>query len=84
MLAHSFDRFYVVTNFILPSIKDLKFLRLKYDNICAYLVASLVMQQIKGVGTVTQEEINAECKILTYYKFGFNSFWPSDGWNSTL
>ena len=25
MLAHSFDRFYVVTKFILPTIKDLKF-----------------------------------------------------------
>ena len=37
MLAHSFDRFYVVTKFILPSIKDLKFSKLKYDNTCAYL-----------------------------------------------
>ena len=25
MLVHSFDRFYVVTKFILPSIKDLEF-----------------------------------------------------------
>ena len=25
MLAHSFDRFYVVTKFILPTINDLKF-----------------------------------------------------------
>ena len=30
------------------------------------LVASLVMQEIKEVGAVTQEEINTECKILTY------------------
>ena len=37
MLAHSFDRFYVVTKFILPSIKDLKFSKLIYDNTCAYL-----------------------------------------------
>ena len=37
MLAHSFDRFYVVTKFILPSIKDLKFSKFKYDNTCAYL-----------------------------------------------
>ena len=34
---HSFDRFYVVTKFILPSIKDLNFSKLNYDNICAYL-----------------------------------------------
>ena len=37
MLVYSFDRFYVVTKFILPSIKDLKFSKLNYDNTCAYL-----------------------------------------------
>ena len=37
MWAHSFYRVYVVTKFILPSIKDLKFSKLNYDNTCAYL-----------------------------------------------
>ena len=37
MLAHSFNRFYVVTKFILPSIGDLNFSKLSYDNTCAYL-----------------------------------------------
>ena len=37
MLVHSFDRFYVVTKFILPSIGDLKFSNLNYDNSCAYM-----------------------------------------------
>ena len=37
MLAHSIDRFYVVTKFILPSIGDLGFSKLNYDNTCAYL-----------------------------------------------
>ena len=37
MLAHSFDRFYLVTKFILPSIGDLNFSKLNYDNTCAYL-----------------------------------------------
>ena len=37
MLTHSFDRFYVVTKFILPPIGDLKFSNLNYDNTCAYL-----------------------------------------------
>ena len=37
MLAHSFDRFYVVTEFILPSIGDINFSQLNYDNTCAYL-----------------------------------------------
>ena len=33
MLAHSFDRFYVVTKFISPSIGDLNFSTLNYDMI---------------------------------------------------
>ena len=37
MLAHVFDRFYIVTKFILPSIGDLDFSKLNYDNACAYL-----------------------------------------------
>ena len=37
MVAHSFDRFYVVTKFILPSIEYLKFSELTYDHTCAYL-----------------------------------------------
>ena len=32
MLAHLFDRFYMVTKFILPSIAALKFSTLNYDN----------------------------------------------------
>ena len=35
MLVHSFDRFYVVTKFILPLIGDLS--NLNYDNTCTYL-----------------------------------------------
>ena len=37
MLMHSFNRFYMVTKFILPSIGDLKFSILNYDNTCTYL-----------------------------------------------
>ena len=37
MVMHSFDRFYVVTKFMLPSLGDLKFSDLNYDNTCAYL-----------------------------------------------
>ena len=37
MLMHSFDRFYVVTKFILPLIGDIKFSILNYDVTCAYL-----------------------------------------------
>ena len=41
MLAYSFDRFYVVTKFNLPSIKDLKFSNLNYDSTWAYLEEKL-------------------------------------------
>ena len=37
MLTHSFGRFYVVTKFMLPSIKDIKFSRLNFDHACAYM-----------------------------------------------
>ena len=37
MLAHSFNRFYVVTKFMLPSIGDIKFSRLNFDHTCAYM-----------------------------------------------
>ena len=37
MLAHSFDRFYIVTKFMLPLIGDIKFSRLIFDHSCAYM-----------------------------------------------
>ena len=38
MLVHSFDRFYIVTKFILPTINDLKFSTINFDETCAYLI----------------------------------------------
>ena len=37
MLAHSFDRFYVVTKFMLPMIGDIKFSKLNFDDTCTYM-----------------------------------------------
>ena len=37
MLTNSFNRFYMVTKFMLPPIGDLNFSKLNYDNTCAYL-----------------------------------------------
>ena len=37
MLAHSFDRFYVVTKFILPILDDLKMSPIEYDEDCKYI-----------------------------------------------
>ena len=44
MLSHSFDRFYVVTKFILPTIKDLKFSPIDFDSECDYLNVDLDTQ----------------------------------------
>ena len=37
VLAHSFDRFYIVAKFMLQTIGDTKFSRLNFDNTCAYM-----------------------------------------------
>ena len=37
MLAHSFDRLYIVTRFMLPSMGDIKFSKLNFDHTCAYM-----------------------------------------------
>ena len=37
MLAHSFDRFYIIAKFMLPSMGDLKFSNLNFDHSCAYM-----------------------------------------------
>ena len=37
MLAHSFDRLYVVTKFILPTTDDLKSSTLNFNEDCTYL-----------------------------------------------
>ena len=37
MLAHSLDRFYIVTKFMLPSVGDIKFSRLNFDHSCTYM-----------------------------------------------
>ena len=37
MPVHSFNRFYVVTKFILPTIGDLNFSKLNYDDTCTYV-----------------------------------------------
>ena len=36
MLAHSFDRFYVVTNLIFPMMDDVKLSPINYDKDCMY------------------------------------------------
>ena len=51
MLAYSFNRSYVVTKFILPTVEDLKFSTLKFDDKCEYL------QEHKGQHSVERQYI---------------------------
>ena len=37
MLTYSFDRFYIIAKFILPSIGDIRFLHLTFDDSCSYM-----------------------------------------------
>ena len=40
MLSHSFDRFYVVTKFEIPKIRDLRLTTFSFDLTCKHLIIS--------------------------------------------
>ena len=69
MLSHSFDRFYVVMKFVLPTIEDLKFSPVEFDSTCSYLYVD-----INGSKFLTQylPNIKSFCKIfiafIDFYK----------------
>ena len=58
MLAHSFDRFYVITNFVLPTLDDLKLYPIKYDKECQYL---------RDIDDKDDERIRQNIKYLLFY-----------------
>ena len=45
MLSHSFDRFYVVTEFEIPKLEDLMFTTFSFDLTCKYLNTSYHIQR---------------------------------------
>ena len=45
MLAHSFDRFYVVTKFEMPKIEDLKLTTFTFDFACRHLMSDKTFMQ---------------------------------------
>ena len=47
MLAHSFDRFDIVTKFMLPSMGDIKFSKLNFDPTCTYMNKEYALTQIQ-------------------------------------
>ena len=75
MLAHSFDRFYVVTKFMLPTIGDLKFSKLDFDYTCTYT------RKEYAPNTESRKfmlELRAYCNkikpFVTYYNKLINSY----------
>ena len=75
MLVHSFDRFNIVTKFILPSIGDIKFSRLNYDNTCAYMnkECALNMDSRKYL-TELKTYCNRIKPFVFYYRKLINSY----------
>ena len=75
MLVQSLDRLYIVTKLILPTINDLQFSTIKYDEKCKYL------QQEKGYTDKAKEHILdliTYCRkirpFVHYYRDHTNSF----------
>ena len=75
MLAHSFDRFYVVTKFMLPMIGDLKFSKLNFNNTCAYAENTFAQNTESRKYML---ELKAFCNkvrpFVTYYDKLINSY----------
>ena len=57
VLAHSFDRFYVITKFILPTLDNLKLSPIRYDKDCKY---------IHNLGDQNNEQIKQKYQRLTF------------------
>ena len=75
MLTHAFNRFYVVTKFMLPTIGDLKFSKLDFDDTCAY-TENKFAQNTESRNYML--EVKAFCNkikpFVTYYKRLINSY----------
>ena len=75
MLGHSFDRFYVVTKFMLPMIGDLKFSKLDFDYTCAYTEKEYAPNMVSRKYML---ELIAYCNkikpFVTYYNKLINSY----------
>ena len=58
MLAHSFDRFYVITKVVLPTLDDLKLSPIRYDKECKYL---------RNLDDKDDDQIKQNMKDLLFY-----------------
>ena len=65
MIAHSFNRFHVVTKFILPKMDDLKLSPINYNGECIYL---------ENLDDDNNEEIKTHIKDLATYCIKFRPY----------
>ena len=66
MVAHSFERFYVVTKFILPTMDDLKLSPINYDGQCRY---SENLDDNNNVKTCIKDLVTYCIKLRPYMAF---------------
>ena len=75
MLMHSFDRFYVVTKFLLPMIGDLKFSKLNYDYTCVYMNKEYAPNtDLRNYLTELKTYCNKIKPFVTYYSKLIHSY----------
>ena len=75
MLANSFDRFYVVTKFMLTMIGDLKFSKLDFDDSCAYTDNKYAQNSESKKYMLNLKTFCNKIKpFVTYYKRLINSY----------
>ena len=67
MLAHSFDRFYIVTKFMVPSMGDIKFSKLNFDHTCTYMNEYAPNTDSRKYLTELKTHCNKIKPCVTYY-----------------
>ena len=75
MLTYSFDRFYAVTKFMLPTIGDLKFSKLDFDYTCAYTEKEYTPNTDSRIYVLELRAFHNKIKpFVTYYNRLINSY----------
>ena len=75
MLTHSFNRFYIIAKFMLPSMGDLKFSNLNFDHSCTYMNkeympntdSSKYLAELKTYGNKIKPFISHYSKLIKSY-----------------
>ena len=76
MIAHLFDRFYVVTKFILPTMNDLKLSEIRYNKDCKYL-SNMDANDDEQIKTNIKDLITYCAKLtpnMAFYKMQINVY----------